>query len=78
MQLDYGDIPSVLNVLQEHGVDTIISAIGISSDETSQAQLNLIHAAEQSEVTKRFIPSEYSFIQTKEYVKVVLFMRTLN
>lgn len=53
-------------VLERHNIHTIISAIGLVSDETSQSQLNLIEAAEKSESTKRFIPSEYSFIQTTE------------
>lgn len=52
--------------LERHNVHTIISAIGLVSDETSQSQLNLIEAAELSSSTKRFIPSEFSFIQTPE------------
>lgn len=54
--------------LERHNVHTIISAIGLVSDETSQSQLNLIEAAESSSSTKRFVPSEFSFIQTSEYV----------
>lgn len=49
---------------ERHKIHTIISAIGLVSDETSQSQLNLIEAGEKSVSTKRFIPSEYSFIQT--------------
>jgi hypothetical protein len=54
----------MVNELEQHKIHTIISAIGLVSDETSQSQLNLIEAAEKSVLTKRFIPSEYSFIQT--------------
>lgn len=34
------------------------------------SQLNLIKAAEDASSTRRFIPSEYSFIQTEEYVSI--------
>ena len=71
VQVDYDNISSALDILQKHGVETIISAIGISTNETSQAQLNLIQAADRSEVTKRFMPSEYSFIQTDEYARML-------
>lgn len=68
VQIDYKDIPSMINELEHHKVQTIISTIGLISDETSQSQLNLIEAAEQAQSTQRFIPSEFSFIQTEEYV----------
>ncbi|KAF4250708.1 hypothetical protein CNMCM8980_010649 [Aspergillus fumigatiaffinis] len=70
VQVDYDDIPSLIQVLEQHAVHTIISAIGIFDATTSQSQLNLIQAAEKSSVTKRFIPSEYSFIQTKDLLPV--------
>jgi uncharacterized protein YbjT (DUF2867 family) len=66
VQIDYNDIPAMTAELERHNVHTIISAIGLVSNETSQSQLNLIEAAEKSSPTKRFIPSEYSFIQTPE------------
>lgn len=66
VQVDYNDIPSLARTLEEHAVHTVISAISIYDGETSQSQLNLIQAADKSNVTSRFIPSEYSFIQTKE------------
>ncbi|KAF3386454.1 hypothetical protein F1880_000160 [Penicillium rolfsii] len=70
VQIDYSDIPSMTAELERHNVHTIISAIGLVSNETSQSQLNLIEAAEKSNSTKRFIPSEYSFIQTPELLSV--------
>lgn len=66
VQVDYDDIPAMTRMLEELKVDTIISAIGLVSDEISQSQLNLIEAADKSSATKRFIPSEFSFIQTPE------------
>lgn len=70
VQVDYNNIPSLVQVLEQHTIHTIISAIGIFDATTSQSQLNLIQAAEESSVTKRFIPSEYSFIQTKDLLPV--------
>ncbi|CAI7615903.1 unnamed protein product [Penicillium discolor] len=70
VQINYEDIPSMARVLEQHNIHTIISAIGLVSDETSQSQLNLIEAAEKSASTKRFIPSEYSFVQTTELLPI--------
>ncbi|OQD64471.1 hypothetical protein PENPOL_c007G08988 [Penicillium polonicum] len=70
VQINYEDIPSMARVLERHNVHTIVSAIGLVSDETSQSQLNLIEAAEKSASTKRFIPSEYSFVQTTELLPI--------
>ncbi|CAI7660393.1 unnamed protein product [Penicillium palitans] len=70
VQINYQDIPSMARVLEQHNIHTIISAIGLVSDETSQSQLNLIEAAEKSASTKRFIPSEYSFVQTTELLPI--------
>jgi hypothetical protein len=68
VQIDYDDVHSMTQALERHYIHTIISAIGLVSDETSQSQLNLIEAADKSNATKRFVPSEYSFVQTAEYV----------
>ncbi|KAJ5788369.1 hypothetical protein N7457_003359 [Penicillium paradoxum] len=70
VQIDYDDIPSMAHELERHTIHTIISAIGLVSDETSQSQLNLIEAAERSASTKRFIPSEFSFVQTTELLPI--------
>jgi hypothetical protein len=66
VQIDYNDIPALTRQLELYKIHTIISAIGLISEETSNSQMNLIEAAEKSKVTERFIPSEYSFIQTAE------------
>ncbi|KAL4902933.1 hypothetical protein BDW74DRAFT_169207 [Aspergillus multicolor] len=66
VEVNYKDISSLTQILTAHKVHTIISAISLYSDEDSQAQLNLIRAAEDAPSTKRFMPSEYSFIQTED------------
>ncbi|KAJ5366737.1 hypothetical protein N7541_000678 [Penicillium brevicompactum] len=70
VQIDYDDVVSMTHALEQHKIHTIISAIGLVSDETSRSQLNLIDAAEKSASTKRFIPSEYSFIQTANLLSI--------
>jgi nucleoside-diphosphate-sugar epimerase len=70
VQIDYNDIVSMTKELERHNVHTIISAVGLLSDEASKSQINLIDAAEKSSVTERFIPSEYSFIQTPDLLPV--------
>ncbi|KAM5360395.1 hypothetical protein ACJZ2D_013774 [Fusarium nematophilum] len=57
--VDYQDVDSVVKLLEEHKVDTVISTINIETDGPSQAQLGLIEAAEKSQTTRRFIPSEF-------------------
>ncbi|KAL2870610.1 uncharacterized protein BJX67DRAFT_377959 [Aspergillus lucknowensis] len=66
VDIDNSDVASLTEVLNEHKVHTIISAIALYSEETSTSQLNLIKAAENASSTERFIPSEYSFIQTED------------
>ncbi|CAG7925480.1 unnamed protein product [Penicillium olsonii] len=70
VQIKYDDIASMTQELERHNIHTIISAIGLVSDETCRSQLNLIEAAERSTSTKRFIPSEYSFVQTANLLSI--------
>ncbi|KAB8069783.1 NAD(P)-binding protein [Aspergillus leporis] len=70
VQVIYDDITSLTQTLVQYDVHTVISAIGILSDETAESQLNLIEAADRSPATKRFMPSEYSFIQTKNLLPI--------
>ncbi|KAL4800768.1 pyridoxal phosphate-dependent transferase [Aspergillus venezuelensis] len=66
LEVDYADVSGLTKQLDEYKIETIISALSLYEDAHSQAQLNLILAAEGAECTKRFMPSEYSFIQTED------------
>ncbi|KAG6357402.1 hypothetical protein INS49_013279 [Diaporthe citri] len=57
--VDYDDVEETAKTLEAHRVDTIISALNIEGP-SEQAQLKLIAAAEKSQVTRRFIPSEFA------------------
>ncbi|KAL4739983.1 hypothetical protein BDV11DRAFT_169615 [Aspergillus similis] len=62
---DYSNVGSLTNLLESNKIDTVISAVSLIDDDTSNAQLNLIEAAERSSSTKRFIPSEFGIHYTE-------------
>lgn len=66
--VDYNDVESLQRVLEEHQIETVVSTIAIDTDDSGQAQVNLIAAAEQASCTKRFIPSEFGAIYQEEQV----------
>ncbi|KAL0944654.1 NmrA-like family protein [Colletotrichum truncatum] len=57
--VDYNDIEGLVKTLEAQKIDTIISAMSIEGA-VEQAQLNLIAAADKSQTTRRFIPSEFA------------------
>ncbi|VUC33471.1 unnamed protein product [Clonostachys rosea] len=59
LQVDYTDVDSLVKALQEREIDTVVSTINLETEAGTQSQLNLITAADKSQVTRRFIPSEY-------------------
>ncbi|KAH7160973.1 hypothetical protein EDB81DRAFT_924211 [Dactylonectria macrodidyma] len=56
--VDYLDIQNIAQILEAEDVHTLISNVFIS-DGVTPSQHNLIHAAEASTVTKRFVPSAF-------------------
>ncbi|KAF2436706.1 NAD(P)-binding protein [Tothia fuscella] len=67
VQVDYSDVSALQKVLQENGIDTVISTLNTMGDPTPE--LNLIEAADKSSVTKRLIPSVWGIPYTDEVVK---------
>jgi hypothetical protein len=67
VQVDYDDIPALVQQLEHHEVQTVICAIGMLGDACSEAQLNLIKAADQAHTVKRFITSEFGYMTREEY-----------
>lgn len=59
MALDYDNVEETAKTLEAHQIDTVISTMNIEGP-SEQAQLNLIAAAEKSQVTRRFIPSDFA------------------
>lgn len=58
VSIDYANIENITRSLEAEGVHTLISNVFIS-DGVTPSQHNLIHAAEASYVTKRFVPSTF-------------------
>lgn len=67
VQVDYDDIPALVQQLEHHEVQTVICAIGMLGDACSEAQLNLIKAADRAHTVKRFITSEFGYMTREEY-----------
>ena len=55
-----------MSLLEANRIDTVLSTITMESSTTSQAQLNLISAADRSSVTERFIPSEFGVVANED------------
>ncbi|RSL84649.1 hypothetical protein BHE90_006527 [Fusarium euwallaceae] len=63
--VDYSNVDSIASILEESNIEIVISAVNnISGDNSSE--INLIHAAEKSKPTKRFIPSYFGTPYTPE------------
>jgi putative NADH-flavin reductase len=66
LKVDYADIEATSKALQEAEVDTIISAISMATPEASEAQKNLVRAADQSVSTRRFVVSGFDMLHLRE------------
>lgn len=64
--IDYKDIKALATLLEHEQVDTVISTLAINDDQGGQAQMNLIEAANRSACTRRFLPSEFGMVYTRE------------
>lgn len=57
--VDFTDVECLQSVLEQHEVHTVISAVSLQSDDSGRSQMNLIEAADRSQCTRRFMPSEF-------------------
>ena len=64
MGVDYTDVPSLVQALEDNRVHTVISTINSQGDVS--AELNLIEASDKAEVTKRYIPATWGVEYTEE------------
>lgn len=56
--VDYTDINSLVDVLELNNIGTVVATINALGN--SLPERNLVHAAERSSKTKRFIPSTFA------------------
>ncbi|CAG7917053.1 unnamed protein product [Penicillium olsonii] len=66
VQTDYDDHAALVQQLERHAVQTVICAIGMLGDDCSQAQVNLIKAADEATSVQRFITSEFGYFTREE------------
>lgn len=66
--MNYNDVDGLARILEDHGIDTLISTLNLENEAGSQAQLNLIAAADKSRTTRRIIPSEFLSVVDEKYV----------
>lgn len=57
--VDYGDIERVTDLLVSKKVDVVISTIAVLTEATGKSEVDLVAAAAQSSVTKRFVASNW-------------------
>ncbi|KAE8381935.1 hypothetical protein BDV26DRAFT_278354 [Aspergillus bertholletiae] len=68
---DYNNIDQLVSVLEKNKIHTVICALSVEGDSLAKSQLNLIQAATQSQVTKRFIASGYAIPYPQEALGVL-------
>ncbi|KAE8382383.1 hypothetical protein BDV26DRAFT_288664 [Aspergillus bertholletiae] len=71
LAVDYEDVSATARSLEAANVDTVICAFGMESDAISEAQVNLIRAADLSGPTKRFVVSGYDMLFQEEHIAMV-------
>ncbi|RAR11857.1 NAD(P)-binding protein [Stemphylium lycopersici] len=59
IEADYNNVASMRELLKVHNIGVVISTLALFTEESAQAQMNLIQAAIDSGSVTRFIPSEY-------------------
>ena len=69
LTVDYADVKVLTEVLEDNKVDTVISAMDMTShDRSTPGEFGLIEAAEASKTTRRMISSDWGTPNTAEYV----------
>ena len=59
MAADYQSIDALVEILNEHKIETVFSTMQVRDAEAGLCEVNLIKAAEAAPTVKRFIPSEF-------------------
>ncbi|WYZ40951.1 hypothetical protein EsH8_IV_001292 [Colletotrichum jinshuiense] len=68
LAVNYDDVEETSKVLEQNRVDTVISAIGVVTPETSRAQIQLVKAADKATPTRRFIVSAYDMLHKRDQI----------
>ncbi|KAF6822214.1 nmrA-like family protein [Colletotrichum musicola] len=68
LAVDYKDIDAASKTLESNNIDTVISAMGVITAETSASQVQLVKAANKSSTTRRFVVSAYDMEHKREQI----------
>ncbi|KAM0330566.1 hypothetical protein ACHAQA_003513 [Verticillium albo-atrum] len=71
VEVDYEDIQSLAEVLAKYEINTVISTLALHIKGVGEAQVNLIRAADKTEVTKRFVSSSWAVRAPEEFVSML-------
>lgn len=64
LAVDIHNIDALTQLFEKHNVHTVISTIGMNGP--SPPEIDIIHAAEAAQPTKRFISSDWGLPHTEE------------
>ena len=78
VSVDYSDIDSMANVLDDNKVHTVISALRVFDSATSLAESNLVKAAAKADSTKRFVASAWGIHNAETYPYPFLFPNDIH
>lgn len=66
--VDYSDVDSVAKILADNEVDTVISALRVLDEPTSNSEVNLVRATVKAGTPRRFMASVWGIQYSPEYV----------
>ena len=67
LEVNYQDVEATAAALESANIDTVICAISMLSEESSQTQHKLIDASSRSNATRRFVVSSFDIYFQEEY-----------
>ncbi|RGP77128.1 nmra-like family [Fusarium longipes] len=59
VSIDYSDVDSMVKILEDNNVHTVISALAVADVTSSEAETNLVKATNKASTSKRFIVSAW-------------------
>ncbi|KAI9035940.1 NAD(P)-binding protein [Aspergillus affinis] len=71
LEVNYQDVEATAATLESANIDTVICAISMLSEESSQTQNKLIDASARSNATRRFVVSSFDIYFKEEHIGTV-------
>lgn len=67
LHVNYDDVSELHSILEKNGVEVVISCLNLTDPTISEAEINLVRAAQLSDCTARFIASQWSIAAPPGY-----------